>query len=73
MPWRKLKTDFGDRSPIYGRPFRCKTCQGGEVTLFVFDNISEFELVRDELRGPPEPRQHHSTPDPDARPPDPWL
>ena len=73
VPFRKLRTDFGDKTPIYGRPFRCRTCQDGEVTLFVFDSIPEFERVRDELRRPPEPLRGHSTPDPDAPPPDTWL
>lgn len=73
VPFRKLRTDFGDRTPIYDRPFRCKDCQSTEVTLFAFDDPAEFYRMWDELRGPPEPLREHSTPDPDARPPDPWL
>ena len=72
VPFRKLRTDFGDKTPIYGRPFRCKDCQSTDVTLFALDDIPEFERIRDELLSP-EPARLHSTPDPDAPPPDPWL
>lgn len=73
IAFRKLKTDFGDKTPIYGRPFQCKACQSSDVTLFVFDDPAEFYRMWDDLRGPPEPHRHHSTPDPDAPPPSPWL
>lgn len=73
VPFRKLRADFGDKSPIYGRPFRCKACQSSDVTLFVFNDPAEFYRVWDELRDPPEPLRPHSTPDPEARPADPWL
>jgi hypothetical protein len=32
VPWRKLRTDFEDKTAIYGRPFKCKACQSGEET-----------------------------------------
>lgn len=70
IPFRKLKTDFGDKTPIYGRPFQCKECKSSEVTLFVFDDPAEFYRLWDDLRDPPEPLRPHSTPDPDARSPD---
>lgn len=73
IPFRLLKADFGDATPIYGRRYRCTACQSSEVTLFVFDDLSEFARIRNELRPPPEPMKWHSTPSRDGPAPEPWL
>jgi len=72
VPFRLLKTDFGDQTAIYGRPFKCKVCDSTAVTLYVFNDWNEFARIRDELRPPPEPLRAHSSPSRDA-PPDTWL
>lgn len=73
VPFRLLKTDFGDATPIYGRRYRCKACQGSEVTLYAFDDWNEFARIRDELRPSPEPMKRHSTPSRDGPAPEPYL
>ena len=38
VPFRLLKTSDTDRTPPYGRPFKCKTCGSREVTLFAIES-----------------------------------
>jgi hypothetical protein len=37
-----LKTSESYRTPLYGRPFRCKACGSPEVTLFVIEDLLEL-------------------------------
>ena len=34
VPFRLLKTSETNRTPLYGRPFKCRACGSREVTLF---------------------------------------
>jgi hypothetical protein len=34
IPFRLLKTGPADRTPLYGRPFKCRVCGSLEVTLY---------------------------------------
>ena len=38
VPFRLLKTSETDRTPLYGRPFKCKACGSREVTLFAVES-----------------------------------
>jgi hypothetical protein len=68
IPFRLLRTPETDRTPIYGRPFKCKACGSPEVTLFAIESQAELDTVQRSLAGPPQPAQApttHSRPDPD--------
>ena len=68
VPFRLLKTSEDDRSPLYGRPFKCKACGSREVTLFAIEGQAELDKVLPSLAGPPQPAQApttHARPDPD--------
>jgi len=49
VPFRLLRTDGDDRSPLYARPFVCKACGSREVTLFAVDGQAELDMLRPEL------------------------
>ena len=69
IPYRLLKTGPGDRTPLYGRPFKCKACGGREVMLFSIDSQAELDAVQRSLAGPKQPAQApttHARPDPDS-------
>jgi hypothetical protein len=57
VPFR-LKTSDTDRTPIYGRPFKCKACGSREVTLFAIESQAELDAVQRSL----EPRPPTVTP-----------
>jgi hypothetical protein len=61
IPFRLLKTSESDRTPIYGRPFKCKACGSREVILFSIDSQAELEAVQKALAGPKQPAQAPST------------
>lgn len=68
VPFRLLKTAEDDRSPLYGRPFKCPACASPEVTLFAIESQDELEALRDTVtlhgRRPSAPTTH---PPPDPR------
>jgi hypothetical protein len=69
VPFRLLKTSEEDRTPLYGRPFRCPTCNGRDVTLFAIESQAELDDVRRTFPSPQEPAQApttHRRPDPNA-------
>lgn len=71
VPFRLLKTDNDDATPLFGRPFRCPKCSSPEVRLFAFERTSElwaFQQQRDAEEPPPPPRWHST---PGSQPPDP--
>jgi hypothetical protein len=35
-----------DRTPLYGRPFKCKACGSREVTLFAIESQAELDAVQ---------------------------
>lgn len=49
IPFRLLKTHDNDRTPLYGRPFKCKACGSPEVTLFAIESQAEMYGVRQTL------------------------
>ena len=53
VPFRLLKTSETDRTPLYGRPFKCRACGGGEVTLFNIESQAELDAVWLSLPPPP--------------------
>jgi hypothetical protein len=61
VPFRLLKTSDTDRSPLYGRPFKCRACGSAEVTLFAIDSHAELEEVQRALAGPPRPAEAPAT------------
>jgi hypothetical protein len=67
VPFRLLKTSESDRTPLYGRPFRCKACGSPEVTLFAIEDQIELAAIQRALAGPPKPAEAPTT----HRPPDP--
>ena len=68
VPFRLLKTSETDCTARYGRPFRCRGCGGGEVTLFDIESQAELDEVRRSLSGPRQPAKPHTT----HPPPDPY-
>jgi hypothetical protein len=46
VPFRLLKTSEGDRTPLYGRPFKCRACGSPEVVLFTVESQAELDEVR---------------------------
>lgn len=54
IPFRRLKTDFGDTTPLYGRPFQRFVCGSRDVTLFALETKQDLDAVRSSLRYPPE-------------------
>ena len=69
VPLRLLKTSEQDRTPIYGRLFRCPECARPEADLFDIESLDELDEVRRNLAGPPEPAKApttHATHDPSA-------
>ncbi len=46
VPWRSLKTDNDDETPLYGRPFKCFVCGSRDVTLFTIETQAELDAVR---------------------------
>jgi hypothetical protein len=55
VPFRLLRTSEADRTPLYGRPFKCRTCGSAEVTLFLIDDQGELDDIQCALAGPPQP------------------
>ena len=47
-----MKTGSNNRTPLYGRPFKCKECGSPEVTLFAI----EFQPELDEIQRGLSPR-----------------
>jgi hypothetical protein len=69
IPFRLLKIGYDDRTPIYGRPFKCKACGSREVTLFAVGSQAELDAVQQAMAGPKQPAQApttHSRADPDG-------
>jgi hypothetical protein len=52
VPFRRLRTSEGDRTPVYGRPFKCKACGSPEVALFVIESQAELTEIQGALAGP---------------------
>jgi len=58
-----------DRTLLYGRPFKCRTCGSREVTLFAVESQAELDEVQRALAWPPQPAEApttHRRADPDA-------
>ena len=69
IPFRLLKAHADDRTPLYGRPFKCKECGSPEVTLFAIESQVELREVQRGLspsKGPAEAPTSHPRADPDA-------
>jgi hypothetical protein len=41
-----LKTGPDDRTPLYGRPFKCKACGSREVVLYAIDDQAELDAIQ---------------------------
>jgi hypothetical protein len=61
VPFRLLKTSADDRSPLYGRPFRCRVCDSAELTLFLIDDQAELDEIQRALSGPARPAEAPTT------------
>jgi hypothetical protein len=61
IPFRLLKTGPDDRTPLYGRLFKCKACGSREVTLFAIQSQAELDEVQGALAGPPQPARAPTT------------
>jgi hypothetical protein len=55
VPFRLLKTHDADKTPLYGRPFKCRACGGSEVTLFAIADQAELDAIRRSIAAPPQP------------------
>jgi hypothetical protein len=67
VPFRLLATSEADRTPLYGRTFRCRQCRSSEVTLFAIESQAELARLQVSMAGPPQPAVASTT----HRPPDP--
>ena len=68
VAFRLLKTSETDRTPLYGRPFKCKVCGSREVTLFAIESQSELDAIQQAMAGPKRAAHAPTTyarPDPD--------
>jgi hypothetical protein len=68
VAFRLLKTSESDRTPLYGRPFKCKACGSREVTLFAVESQAELDDIQQTMAGPRQPAQaptNYARPDPD--------
>jgi hypothetical protein len=57
-----------ESAALYGRPFRCKACGSGEVTLFAIESQAELDAIQQAMARPKQPAQApttHARPDPD--------
>jgi hypothetical protein len=63
-----LKTGPDDRTPLYGRPFKCKACGSREVVLYAIDDQAELDAIQRALAGPRHPAKAPTTPDPHQDP-----
>jgi hypothetical protein len=61
IPYRLLKTGPGDRTPIYGRPFKCRACGSRDVTLFAIESQAELDAVQRAMAGPKRPAEAPTT------------
>jgi hypothetical protein len=58
IAFRLLKTGPADRTPLYGRPFKCKACGSREVTLFSMESQAELEEIQRAMAGRRQSAQH---------------
>jgi hypothetical protein len=68
VPFRRLRTSETDRTPLYGRPFKCQACGGVEVTLFAIGSQAELDEIQGAIARPPQAARApttHPPPDPD--------
>ena len=69
IPYRLLKTSETDRTPLYGRPFKCKACGSREVIAVRDREPGRARRRPAGLAGPKQPAQApttHARPDPDT-------
>ena len=66
--FRLLKAGPDDRTPLYGRPFKCKACGSREVVLYAIDDQAELDAIQRALAGPRHPAKAPTTPDPHQDP-----
>jgi hypothetical protein len=60
-PFRLLKTSEDDRTPLYGRPFKCRDCGSREVAaLYAIETQAELDELR-QVPLAPRPALPHST------------
>ena len=68
IPFRLLKIREDDRTPLYGRPFKCKACGSPEVMLFAIESRSELDAIQQAMAEPKQAAKApttHPRPDPD--------
>ena len=46
IPFRLLRTNKDDRTPLYDRPFKCKECGSPKVTLFAIESQGELTAIQ---------------------------
>lgn len=61
VPFLRLKTSEEDRTPLYGRPFKCLMCDSSEVTLFAIESQAELDDVRRSFPSNRQPAQAPTT------------
>jgi hypothetical protein len=61
IPFRLLKTSDGDRTLLYGRPFKCQECGRREVTLFNIESRAELDEIQRSLAEPRQPAKAPTT------------
>lgn len=69
VPFRLLKASDGDRTPLYGRLFKCPTCGTRDVaSLCAIETLAELDELRPELLPltPTLPHSTHKPHNPDA-------
>ena len=69
VPFRLLKTSEDDRTPLYGRPFKCRECGSRDVAaLYAIETQAELDELRQEplAQRPTLPHSTHRPPNPNA-------
>ena len=57
VPFRLLKTNDDDRTPLYRRPFLFRECGSRDVTLFAIESQAELDALRRTLLQSDQPSQ----------------
>jgi hypothetical protein len=61
IPFRLLKTSAADRTPLYGRPFKCRVCGSPEVTLCDIESHAELDDLHNAMAEQPKPAKAPTT------------
>lgn len=61
VSFRRLATSEVDRTPLYGRPFKCRECGSPDVPLFAIESQAQLDDVRRSFPSNQQPTQAPTT------------